>query len=417
LQKLAIVGTGIAGLSAAYFLSQEYEIHLFEKNSYIGGHTNTVDILEEGISIPIDTGFIVYNEVTYPNLTRFFKEIKVETKNSSMSFSVQHIPSHLEFSGSGLNGLFAQRSNLFSPKYIKFLLQINRFNETAPQILDDPKFKNYTLKQYLDEFNYNEDILYKYLIPMSSAVWSTENDLMLSFPATTLIRFFLNHGFLGLSTQHQWKTVCNGSRSYVQKLLSLITPKINLNSSIQKIIRENNSVKLISENGKSEIFDKVLLATHADTSLRLLESPTDTEKKLLSPFKYQKNIATLHTDESVMPKKKLCWSSWNYRVEENNFPSTIYWMNSLQNVSQKKNYFVSINGENSIDPKKIIQKIVYEHPIFSVASSNAADSLQSLNETGPIYFSGSYFRYGFHEDAFSSGLNAAEKILRKKIWT
>lgn len=417
MQKLGIIGTGIAGLSSAYFLHKDYEIFLIEKNNYIGGHTNTVDVEEEGNSIPIDTGFIVYNNVTYPNLTRFFTELDVDTKNSSMSFSVQHLPTNLEFCGSGLNGLFAQRKNLFNLKFIKLLLEINRFNSTAPLALKDPKYKKYTLKDYIHENGYGEDILHKYLIPMSSAVWSTEVDLMLSFPATTLIRFFFNHGFLGLNTQHQWKTVTNGSRSYVQKLLKTIPTTQIKSDGVKKVIRENNKVKVILEKGDKLEFDKVILASHADTSLSLLEKPTEEEQKLLSTFKYQKNIATLHTDDSIMPNSKLCWSSWNYRIEKNSPASTIYWMNSLQNVSKLKNYFVSINDPGTIAKNKIIKEIEYEHPIFSVASSESQEVLQSLNDKGPIYFAGSYFRYGFHEDAFSSGLHVSEKILGKKIWS
>lgn len=416
MQKLAIIGSGISALSSAYFLHKNFDIELFEKENYIGGHTNTIDIEETGKQIPIDTGFIVYNEVTYPNLTRFFKEENIQTKNSSMSFSVQYLPSNLEFCGSGLNGLFAQRSNFLKPSYIKFLLEINRFNENAPKILDDPKYKNYTLKQYLDEFKFGEDILYKYLIPMSSAVWSTETDLMLSFPAVTLIRFFLNHGFLGLSTQHQWKTVVNGSREYVKHILAKTKIKTNHSNPVKKILRVGEKAKLILQNGETKEFDKILIATHADTALSLLESPTDLQNKLLSPFKYQKNIATLHIDESIMPNKSICWSSWNYRVEKNLTASTIYWMNSLQDVSKNKNYFVSINDPNKIDSKKILKVIEYTHPIFSIQSNEAAESLQSLNEVGPIYFAGSYFKYGFHEDAFSSGLHVSEKILGKKIW-
>lgn len=416
MQKLAIIGSGVSALSSAYFLHKDFEIELFEKNNYIGGHTNTIDVLENEKQIPIDTGFIVYNEITYPNLTRFFKEENIQTKNSSMSFSVQYLPTRLEFCGSGLNGLFAQKINLFKPSYLKFLLDINRFNTEAPKILDNPKYKHYTLKEYLDEFNFGEDILYKYLIPMSSAVWSTETDLMLSFPAITLIRFFFNHGFLGLSTQHQWKTVVNGSREYVKKILDKTKLKTNSSNAAKKIIRDSNKIKIILENSNIKEFDKVLIATHADEALSILENPTEQEKTLLSPFKYQKNIATLHTDSALMPKTKISWSSWNYRVEENLKASTIYWMNSLQGVSKNENYFVSINDPEKISKEKIIRVIEYDHPIFSIESNEAQDKLQSLNEGGPIYFAGSYFKYGFHEDAFTSGLNVSEKILGRKIW-
>jgi len=416
LTRLAIIGTGVAGMGLGYFIHKDFEITYYDKNDYIGGHTNTVDVAEGNKLLPIDTGFIVYNEVTYPNLTRLFRELSVETKNSSMSFSVQHLPTHLEFCGSGLNGLFAQRTNLFSVKYLKLLYQINRFNNESPQILEDPKYKHYTLKQYILEKKMGEDILYRYLIPMSSAVWSTDERDMLEFPAVTLVRFFYNHGFLGLNTQHQWRTVVNGSRSYIKKIIEPFKDRFVLKNGAKKVIREANRVKLILQDGSVEYYDKLVFACHADTVLALLENPTQKEKSLLQSFRYQKNIATLHTDESVMPHKKLAWSSWNYKVENNGDSSVVYWMNSLQGVSKNKNYFVSINDPNQVNPQKIIRKVEYEHPVFNVSSIDAQVDLPSLNEGNLIYYCGSYFKYGFHEDAFTSALDLARTLLGREIW-
>ncbi len=414
--KLAIIGTGIAGLGLGHFIHKEFDIAYYEKNDYIGGHTNTVDVAEGNKLLPIDTGFIVFNEVTYPNLTRLFKELSVETKNSSMSFSVQHLPTRLEFSGSGVNGLFAQRSNIFNVRYLKLLYQINRFNTESPLILDDPKYKNYTLKEYILEKKMGEDILYRYIIPMSSAVWSTEERDMLQFPAVTLVRFFYNHGFLGLNTQHQWKTVVNGSRSYAKKIVEPFKDKFFLKNGAKKVIRESNRVKLILQDGTFEYYDKLVFACHADTALSLLENPTPEEKNILQAFRYQKNIATLHTDDSIMPLKKLAWSSWNYRVEDDNESSVIYWMNSLQRISDNRNYFLSINDPGKVNPQKIIRKIQYEHPIFSVNAIEAQENLPSLNRDPLINYCGSYFRFGFHEDAFTSGLNLARTLLGKEVW-
>lgn len=407
-------------MGAAYFLHKKYDVTLFEKNNYVGGHTNTVTVDEDGTPINIDTGFMVFNQVTYPNLIRLFSELSVPTKKTSMSFSVQHVPSGLEFSGSGLNELFAQRKNIFNPRYIKMLMQINRFNDECVEVLNDPRYAEMTLAEYVKKKEYGYDFLYKYLIPMSSAVWSTPIDLMLDFPAFSLIRFFKNHGFLGLKTQHQWYTIFNGSQSYREMLIEPFRKKIHTNSHVVKVERGENSATVILNNGERTTFDKVIFASHADETLGMLSAPTPMEEKLLSPFKYQENIALLHTDESIMPKTKRAWSSWNYRIDDNTergmSPSTIYWMNSLQQVSQKKNYFVNINGENTVDPQKVLKRIVYTHPLFTVEAQKAQNDLQKLNQSGPIYFCGSYFRYGFHEDAFASALNLSRTLLHDKIW-
>jgi uncharacterized protein len=420
MKKLAIIGTGIAGMGAAHFLQKYFDITLFEKNNYVGGHTNTVTVDEDGTPIYIDTGFMVFNHATYPNLLRLFNELNVPTKKTSMSFSVQHVPSGLEFNGSNLNGLFSQRRNIFNPRYIAMLFQINRFNKECEEVLTDQRFAEMTLAEYVKVKKYGSDFLYKYLAPMSSAVWSTPIDLMMQFPAFSLVRFFKNHGFLGLNTQHQWYTIENGSQSYRELLITPFREKIVLNTPIVKVERNDNSATVITHNGHRSVFDKVIFASHADETLAMIQSPSDIERKLLSPFKYQDNTATLHTDVSLMPKAKLAWSSWNYRIDENKdetlSPSTIYWMNSLQQVSKKKNYFVNINGESRVNPELILKTIKYSHPIFSVEAQKAQSELQSLNEHGPLYFCGSYFKYGFHEDAFTSGLNVSSSILKQRIW-
>ncbi len=414
MEKLAIIGTGIAGMGCAHLLQKKYDITLFEQNDYVGGHTNTISVEEDGTKVHMDTGFMVFNFETYPNLCKLFDEIKAPIKKTDMSFSVQHMPSGLEYCGSGLNGLFAQRKNIFSPKYIKMLMQITRFNKISVEILNDERYHDHTLKQYIEEFGFGEDMLWKYLIPMSSAVWSTPMEKMLDFPVITLIRFFKNHGFLGLNTQHQWYTLENGSQSYKDILMKPFKDKVHVNKKLVSLKRENGKVNLKFEDGTSAQFDKVICASHGDQTLRYLTDASDLERQLLSPFKYEKNIATVHTDENVMPKTKLTWSSWNYRIEDRNgrlIPSTIYWMNSLQGVSKKKNYFVSINAlEGTVNKKKIIKEIEYEHPLFDVAAMNAQDKLQELNKRGPVYFCGSYFKYGFHEDAYASAVELCKQL-------
>ncbi len=413
MQSIAIIGTGIAGMGAAHFLKDKYDLTIYEKNNYVGGHTNTVTVDENGSPAYIDTGFMVFNHVTYPHLTKLFNDLAVPTKKTSMSFSVQHIPSSLEYCGSGINGLFAQRKNIFSITHIKMLMQITRFNKESIKILDNPKYDSYSLDDYMKEQGFGEDMLWKYLIPMSSAVWSTPMDLMLKFPAKTLIRFFYNHGFLGLNTQHQWYTVVNGSKTYRDILIAPFKNKIETNNAVISVTRENGKAIVKAKNGTQRIFDRVVIAAHADEALALLANPTREEVRLLSCFKYQENIATLHTDESIMPKTKLTWSSWNYRIDKKDNalePSTIYWMNSLQQVSKNKNYFVSINNPDIIDKNKALKTIKYTHPLFDIDAQTAQKELTQLNKTGPIYFIGSYFRYGFHEDALLSSVELCKGL-------
>lgn len=414
MQRLAIIGTGIAGMGCGHLLQKKYDLTFFEKNNYVGGHTNTITVDEEGQPVYMDTGFMVFNFETYPNLCRLFEEIKAPIKKTDMSFSVQHLPSGLEYCGSGLNGLFAQRKNIFNINYIKMLSQISRFNRISIEILNKPEYQNYTLKKYFDEFGFGDDMLWKYLIPMSSAVWSTPMEKMLDFPVITLIRFFQNHGFLGLNTQHQWYTLENGSQAYREILIEPFRSRIQTGNPAIKVRRENNKVIVTDSKSTEHIFDKVIFASHADETLALIQNPTSEEKRLLSPFKYEKNIATVHTDEAVMPKTKKTWSSWNYRIEERSgklIPTTIYWMNSLQQVSKKKNYFVSINAlAGTIDPKKLIKEIEYTHPLFDIPAIEAQNELHKLNDTGPLYYCGSYFKYGFHEDAYASAVELCKKL-------
>jgi len=407
MQKIAIIGTGIAGLGAGYFLKDKYDVTFYEKNDYPGGHTHTLTVEEEGKPVFIDSAFMVYNEITYPHFVCLLNELGVKTKDTSMTFSVQHVPSGLEYCGAGLNGLFAQRNNLLSPRHWRMLLDMDRFNKESVKVLWSEQYLSYTMLDYAREEGYGQDFLEKFLIPISSAIWSAPPGQMLTFPVITLVRFFKNHGFLGLNTHYQWKTIVEGSQRYRDKILEHFNGKLRLSRGVQKVLRENSKAIVMDERGGGEIFDKVILAAHADQSLKMLADPTSDERRLLGCFKYQRNKATLHTDGSIMPKTKRAWSSWNYRITQHGIPTTIYYMNSLQHVSQKKDYFISINEAGEIDPGKIIRETVYEHPVYDVEAIKAQEELHRLNENGITYFCGSYFKYGFHEDALASALGVA----------
>ena len=425
--RTAIIGSGISGLGCAHFLHRHDEITLFERHDRVGGHTHTVTVpeLSTGRPVPIDTGFMVFNYETYPQLTRLFGELKVPVKKTDMSFSVRHEDTGLEFCGSSLNHLFCQRRNLLRPSFYRMLLQIDRFNREAVAALEDSAIDSQTLADYVRARGYGADFLDLYLVPMSSAVWSTPPEKMLQFPARTLLRFFHNHGFLGLHTQHQWWTVDGGSQEYVKRMTAPWRHRIRTGSKAVRVRRENGGVLVTTANGATEHFDRVILAAHGHESLALLADPTPDETRLLREFQYQPNTATLHTDAAVMPRTKLAWSAWNYSIARDAAgriePMTIYWMNRLQGVSDRENYFVSINGANRISPAKILRTIAYEHPLFTLGAVRAQAEIPALNAaaqgTTETYYCGAWTRYGFHEDGFLSAVNVAQLLLGRDPWT
>ena len=424
MQSLAIIGTGIAGLGSAYFLHNRFDLTVFEQSDYAGGHTNTITVDEQGRSVPIDTGFMVFNHATYPNLTRVFRELGVATKPTEMSFSVQHSPSGLEYNGSSVGQLFGQRRNLLSPRHWRMLAAIKRFNEEAINALDDSRWAQHSLGEYVRERGYGDDMLNRYLVPMSGSVWSTPPDKMLEFPAMTLLRFWHNHGFLGLHTQHPWRTVVDGAQSYVEKMAAPFRDTIQLSNAVVRVERRDGKAIVTTTDRAVRMFDKVILACHADEALALLADPTDTERRLLGAFRYQANSATLHTDASFMPHTRRCWASWNYRIDPtpdgNENPTIHYWMNSLQGVSDRENYFVSLNCDNRIKPDRVIRRIAYTHPLFDRAAVNAQAELPALNRMGPeqaTYYAGAWFKYGFHEDGFTSALECARAVTGAEIWS
>ncbi len=419
MERIAIIGSGISGLGCAYFLHQHHDITVFEAGSHIGGHTNTVAVKEGEREVAMDTGFMVYNEVTYPHLTRLFNELKVPTKETVMSFSVHHGPSGVEWNGAGFNTLFAQRKNLFSLRHWRFLWQLNRFNSEAVAALDDLRYQTLTLAQYVEARGYGQDFIDRYLVPMGGAVWSTPPDKMLNFPAVTLLRFWHNHGFLGLHTQHQWRTVEGGAREYVKRLVPPFADRIHLNTPVRQVKREADSVLVTTDKLGEQRFDKVILAAHADQSLRLLADPTERERAVLSAFKYQPNKTHLHTSQRFMPESRRCWAAWNYRSEQapegGVTTSTHYWMNQLQGVSDKVDYFVSLNAD--VSSASVCQELNYEHPLFDLKAIAAQKEVAALNDPASrTFYAGAWTRYGFHEDGLLSAVNLCEKLLGGDPW-
>jgi len=422
-QRIAIIGTGISGLASARFLSRDHDVTMFEKDDRIGGHSNTVMVDEGDSQIPIDTGFMVYNEVTYPFLTRLFRELEVVTKPTSMSFSVQHVSEGLEFNGGSLNLLFGQRRNLFNVRYWRMLMQINRFNLETVTELENPRFGDLSLRDYVRARGYGQDFLRWYLSPMAAAVWSSPPERIEEFPARTLMRFWHNHGFLGLNTQHPWRTVAGGSRCYVEKLVQPMESSIRIGMGVRAVSLTADGVELTLNDGSRQPFERVVIAAHGDQALGLLADPTPMEREVLGCFKSQPNEAVLHTDPKFMPTTRRCWASWNYRIEPSQGQSarysTHYWMNELQGVSDREQYFVTINPPTDPAEHSIKRRLSYEHPLFDLGAIAAQDRLPELHAAGQQtrrYFCGAWQRYGFHEDGLWSAVNACTEILGRDPW-
>jgi uncharacterized protein len=418
-QKIAIVGTGISGMACAHFLNKDHDVTVFEKDDRIGGHSHTVMVDEAQERIPVDTGFMVYNEVTYPLLTRLFRELEVVTKPTSMSFSVQHVREKLEFNGGSINLLFGQRRNLLNLRYWRMLMQIARFNRETVVELENPRYGDIALRDYVKARGYGNDFLHWYLSPMAAAVWSSPPERVEEFPAKTLMRFWHNHGFLGLDTQHPWRTVSGGSRRYVEKLTHPFKNKIHRNRGVSRVELTASGSRIEFADGSHQEFDRVVIAAHGDQALNMLADPTPLESNLLGLFHYQKNKAVLHTDSRFMPKTRRCWAAWNYRIDATGRNSTHYWMNQLQGVSDRENYFVSINPSSPPVEESIKWRLEYEHPLFDLASVEGQVRLPQLHTAGREtrrFFCGAWQRYGFHEDGLWSAVNVCQAILGRDPW-
>jgi predicted NAD/FAD-binding protein len=415
-KKLAIVGSGISGMICAYYLKDDYEISIFEKNDYLGGHTHTHSMTDEGKNFTLDTGFIVFNLHTYPTLLKLFKDIGVEKQESDMSFAVYNKKINLQYSGGGIGGIFAQKKNIFSPKFWRLLIDINRFFKYALKEKDEVGNTKETIREYCKRHNLSDYFMDNYLVPMASAVWSTPHEEIYDFPMDLIIPFFFNHGLLSATEHFQWYVVKGGSDTYTRRIVELTSPDVHLNEKVESTEEKDKYVHLVTNKGEYK-FDKVILACHSDESINIAKNIPKKKRDMLKQFSYNSNIAVLHTDDNLMPPIKRTWSSWNHTLGEKKKGktpvSTVYWLNRLQNPDTNKDYFLSINPFQEIDKKKIIKTIKYNHPLFTRENFALQKNLQELNKDTRIYFAGAYFRYGFHEDGAKSGMNVVDAILKK----
>ena len=409
--KIAVVGSGISGLSAAYYLSKKHKVDLFEKQDHFGGHSHTVDIALNNKSISVDIGFIVFNHSTYPNLISFFKENEVEIEKSNMSFSISVKGTNIEYCGNGLNGIFSNKINLFNIKFLRMFLDIISFYKKSEKI--DNENNDITLGEYLNKQKLSKFFIEYHLIPMVSAIWSMPPNEASQMPLTFFFKFFQNHGLFKLRNRPQWYTVSNRSKTYVGKVLNKISGEYYKNYPINKIKRSESNVMLYYGT-ENEFFnyDKVVIATHADEALSMIENPTNDEKQILSKFNYKENLAYLHVEESIMPKNRNAWSSWNSSIDPINLKknSVTYWLNVLQNLKTNKNIFLTLNPFVNIPENKILKKIKFTHPYYDQDALINQKKIHLLQNKKNILFCGSYFGYGFHEDGIKSSIEMIKKF-------
>lgn len=411
--QIGIIGTGAAGLTAAWLLNRRHDVRLFEQNDYVGGHTNTIEIAEgPDAGTPVDTGFIVMNDRNYPTLHKILERLGVTWRWSDMSFGFSSERTGLAYAGTNLNGLLAQRLNLLRPAYWRMWSEVARFCRLARAGLADGSLAGKTFGVFLSDHRISEAAVRNYIIPMGAAIWSAPQDGMLAFPAESLMRFWNNHGLLSLEDRPRWQTVTGGSRSYVRAMLRELGPRVTTNARIERVRRDGTGAVVRLRDGGERRFDRIVIAAHADQALRLLDDPSADEKRLLGVWTYARNFTVLHSDESFMPSNRRAWASWNYvetaeDMDARAVPVT-YWMNRLQGLETRRPYFVTLNPARAFRPGTVHREIEYEHPQFTQAAIAAQAELPALNGVRNTFYCGSYFGHGFHEDAVRSGVAVAK---------
>ena len=413
-QRVAVIGSGAAGLAAAWRLSKVHDVTLFEGRERFGGHCHTVTVPTELGDIPVDTGFIVYNDLNYPNLCAMFDHLDVPTKASDMSFAVSIRDGQLEYSGSGVTGLFAQRRNMARPLYWRLVWDLLRFYREAASLLENENLEDITLGELLDRQSYSNYFRFNHLYPMAAAIWSMPVHKIEDFPAATFLRFYKQHGLLQLRNRPHWRTVVGGSQTYVSAILDDFGGSRRQGAPVRDVSRVEGGVRVTAEGGEGDVFDQVVIASHGDQARAMLGTPSDAEARILGAFHYEKNRVILHRDETLMPRRREVWSSWNYlssgAEDVEGRLSVTYWMNKLQSIDRRVPLFVTLNPLHEADPDKVIAEYAYDHPSFDAGALSAQKHLPEIQGADRIWYCGSYHGYGFHEDAFTSGLRVAEAM-------
>jgi predicted NAD/FAD-binding protein len=415
--KIAIIGTAISGLGAAYILNRRHDITVYEKDKRIGGHSRTVTVDYEGVQIPVDTGFIVYNERNYPELSAMFRHLNVPVQKSDMTFAASIRDGWLEWGARDTNAIFAQRRNLLRPKFGLLIRDVVRFNRNAEEIVET--HPELTLDGLIERLGLGDWFRRFYLLPMSSAIWSCPPCEMMRFPARTLVRFMANHHLLSASGQPQWYTVTGGAEQYVQRLTRSIATRIRVGCGAVEVSRSDGRVIVRDVSGSSDTYDHVVFASHGDETLRLLGDADAQERNALGAFRYQKNLAVLHRDTSVMPRSRRCWSSWVYRSDGNvQDPalSVTYWMNSLQNIPTETPIFVTLNPKAPLAPERVYDSHEFQHPVFDHAAIAAQPRVQALQGVRNTWFCGAHLRHGFHEDGLASAVHVCRLLGAERPW-
>jgi predicted NAD/FAD-binding protein len=412
--RIAVIGTGISGMVAAHALCRDHEVTVYESGGHIGGHTNTIDVEHAGRRYAVDTGFIVYNDWTYPNFVELLGELGVAWQPSRMSFSVRCERSGLEYNGTSLNALFAQRRNFLRPSFLRMVADILRFNRRAPALLQSGG-ESLSLGEYLQRESYSRYFIEHFIVPMGAAIWSSRPIDMLRFPARYFVEFFANHGFLSVNDRPTWRVIRGGSREYVRKLTAPYASRIRLNTPVDSLQRQANQVCLRLKGGEIEHFDEVFIACHSDQALRLLSDPSSQEREVLGAITYQSNEALLHTDARLMPRRRLAWAAWNYHlpIEQYERVTVTYNMNILQSLVAPVQFLLTLNRSEDVDARRVLGRYVYDHPVYTMAAVAAQKRRHEINGARRTYYCGAYWGYGFHEDGVKSALDSLEEFRRR----